>query len=243
MARLKLNLWDSVISDCKACLEFSPDNMKAYYYLSQAELELDDYIEALDNARRAHELCVTSGDKSLSSITAQVLRCKKRRWDVMEKHRVREAGELESAVLGLMEKERDAALKEAADQDEGTHSEIAAEWENKMTQMKGIFEKARDAEDKKRNVPDWAIDDISFAIMIDPVIVSPCEPLASFILLRNSFVASSSLPSITALTLARRPRRASPTSGLPSWNTYGSTRPIPSPETPCIPRSCGRTWA
>src|SRR5688500_16421760 len=96
MARLKLQLWESVIADCQACLGLTPDNMKAHYYLSQAQLSLRDYDAALDNAKRAHELCVASGDKSLAAITAQVLRCKKERWDWMEKRRIREGQALEN---------------------------------------------------------------------------------------------------------------------------------------------------
>jgi len=171
MARLKLRLWGSVISDCQACLELSPENMKAYYYLSQAELALDDHTEALDHALRAHELCVMSNDKSLSSITAQVLRCKKERWEATERRRVREGTELEAVLLALMERERDGAL--AAATNDTDRREIAEEWQHKTSQLRVVFEKARSAEQKKRSVPDWVVDDISFAIMVDPVIVRP----------------------------------------------------------------------
>jgi hypothetical protein len=40
--------------------------------------------------------------------------------------------------------------------------------------MRDVFEKARPKEEKRRQVPDWAIDDISFCVMVDPVIVSFC---------------------------------------------------------------------
>lgn len=169
-ARLKMGLWDSVIVDCDQCLELAPDNMKAHYYLSQAYLALHNYDDALNHAMRAHELCVPTNDKSLASVTAQVLKCKKERWEDMERRRRREGAELEGEVLAMMEKERDEALQETAD--EGERREIEAEWERKMAHMRTVFERARPAEDRQRKVPDWAIDDISFQVMYDPVIVS-----------------------------------------------------------------------
>lgn len=169
MARLKMNLWDSAISDCNDCLALSPDNMKAYYTLSQAHFGLNNYAEALEHAKRAHGLCILSGDKSLSAITAQVLKCKKERWEELERHRRREGAELESEILEMMETERNGMLGGTAD--EGDRREISQEWEQKMSRMRRIFEMARAAEERRRAVPDWAIDDISFGVMIDPVIV------------------------------------------------------------------------
>ena len=170
MARLKMSLWDSAITDCSQCLQLTRDNLKAHYYLSQAYLALHNHSDALDHAVRAHELCVSTGDKSLSAITAQVLKCKKERWDATERRRRREGAELESETLAMMERERDEALRESPD--EAEKGEIEAEWRQKMAHMRGIFEKARSAEDRRRTVPDWVIDDISFGIMVDPVIVS-----------------------------------------------------------------------
>lgn len=169
MARLKMSLWESVVSDCNDCLELSPDSMKAHYYLSQAQLALHNPGDALEHAKRAHALCVVSGDKSLASITAQVLRCKKEHWDDMERRRKREGAEVESEVLAMMQGERDGMLRDAAG--EAERREIGLEWEQKMAQLRNIFERARVSEDRRRTVPDWAIDDISFGIMVDPVIV------------------------------------------------------------------------
>ena len=196
-----MKLWDSVISDCRTCLELSPENMKAFYYLSQAEIELRDFNEALDHALRAHHLCVKMGDKSLSAITAQVLRCKKERWDDMEKQRNRQGGELETIVLALMERERDEVLADsmsAADR-----SEISDEWAEKLAHLKTIFEKARLDDEKRREVPDWAVDDITFGIMVDPVIVR---------------ISSAACRTVSRLTSLSRPRPASPTSGHRSWS-------------------------
>ncbi|KAK3324065.1 hypothetical protein B0T19DRAFT_220984 [Cercophora scortea] len=170
MARLKLKQWESVIADCDACLKLSPHSMKANYILSQAHLPLHNYQDALDYAVKAHELCVQTGDRSLPNITTQVLRCKKEKWDDQEKRRERQTSELEREVVRMMERERDEALRDATDAGDAGLQDIDAEWTAKIDTVRGIFEKARPKEEQRRVVPDWAIDDISFGFMLDPVI-------------------------------------------------------------------------
>jgi STIP1 homology and U-box containing protein 1 len=171
MARLKLELWDAVIMDCQSCLALAPENMKAFYYLAQAQLALHIYDDALENALAAHVLCAKTNDKSLTAITGQVLKCKKERWDAMENRRMREGQQLEQEVLNLMAKERDEDLK--GEKDDTTREEVRQEWEAKIKMIQTVFEKARQSQERKRpSPPDWAIDDISFGVMIDPVMVS-----------------------------------------------------------------------
>jgi len=167
---LKLQLYDSVIDDCQKCLELKPDNMKAFYYLSQAQLAIKDYDAALKNALRAHELCAKTLDKSLAAVTNLVLSCKKERWEAMERRRIRQGAELENETLRLLEREKDEALAEVSDELE--RNDIVVEWDEKLAELKRIFEQARAADSKRRKVPDWAIDDITFGIMVDPVVVS-----------------------------------------------------------------------
>ncbi|KAK4044088.1 hypothetical protein C8A01DRAFT_43024 [Parachaetomium inaequale] len=169
MARLRLNQWDSAIADCAACLRLAPDSMKAHYSLSQAHLALRAHDDALRHALRAHALCVKAADKSLGTITAHVLKCKKERWDDLEKRRVRETAELEAEVLELMARERAQAVREQGD-DEGGRREVDEEWGAKMARLREVFERARPEAERRREVPDWAIDDISFCVMVDPVI-------------------------------------------------------------------------
>ncbi|RYO94753.1 hypothetical protein DL766_000016 [Monosporascus sp. MC13-8B] len=169
MARLKLEMWDSAISDCMNCLKLSADkNMKAYYILSQAQVQLGDYEAALESALNAHRLCAETNDRSLPNVTAQVLLCKQKRWEEREKRRIRQGQELERETIALMERERDEVLKSC---ETGIDRKaVQEEWEQKIEQLRATFEKARPESEKKRTVPDWAIDDISFCIMVDPVI-------------------------------------------------------------------------
>ncbi|KAH6632277.1 hypothetical protein F5144DRAFT_491346 [Chaetomium tenue] len=182
MARLRLSQWDSAVADGTACLQLAPDSMKAHYSLSQAHLALRAHDDALRHALRAHALCVAGGaaeHKSLGPITTHVLRCKRERWEEVERRRVRELGGLEGEVLGLLERGREEAVREAEREgleeggvglgEEGRR-EVEEEWRGKVEAMKAVFEKARPEGERRREVPDWAVDDISFCVMVDPVI-------------------------------------------------------------------------
>ncbi|KND91884.1 E3 ubiquitin-protein ligase CHIP [Tolypocladium ophioglossoides CBS 100239] len=168
MARLRLCLWDSAISDCHNCLALNPNNMKAAYYLAQAQLAIGDYDGALQSARSAHSICALTNDRSLAAVTAIVLRCKKERWEDRERKRKREGQELERELLELLGRRRDELMSAEANDIE--RSSIHDESSYKMVLLQQMFERARTHTDQRRQVPEWAIDDISFGVMIDPVI-------------------------------------------------------------------------
>lgn len=186
MARLRLGLYDSAIADCQACLKLSSNNMKAYYVLSQCQLAIRDTDTALENALRAHRLCVETNDKSLGRVTAQVLSCKKYRWEERERRRARDGQELEADVVALMQRERDDMVNSChTDLD---RSQVQEEWDGKIALLRSTFERARADADRRREVPDWAIDDISFGIMVDPVVVSSRELLINYAFLVFMFI-------------------------------------------------------
>lgn len=170
MARCKLQRWEDAIDDCQTCLSLSPDNMKAVFYMAEAQIELKDYENALGSSHRAYELFSHSdeGLKSLGAVTKLVLRCKKERWEDMERRRLRERSDLERELVDIMERERDAAVSSATDAMEVR--DIQSEWHAKLETLRGTFSLARGEAAKRREVPDWAIDDITFGIMVDPVI-------------------------------------------------------------------------
>lgn len=168
MARLKLELWDAVVSDCQVALSLNPNNMKASYYLSQALLPLGDYDGAVAAGLKAHARCVETGDRSLSAITTQVLRCKKERWEHKEKMRLHGARYLEEETIHLTERAKARALDDAETAAE--RAELETEWNNRLDELRRVFERSRSKAEQRREVPDWVVDDISFGIMVDPVI-------------------------------------------------------------------------
>lgn len=199
--------------------------MKAHYYLAQAKLALRDFDGALESALRAHAICAESNDRSLANVTAVVLRCKKERWEERERTRLRETKDLEREVIELLGRDRDAMLAETDDGME--KQEIEEETAAKIERMKEIFEKARDGSEKKREVPDWAIDDISFGIMVDPVIVGPLSPVNAQHRPLNIY----------------RQRLENHMSAPPSWSTSDDIPATLLPVNPSTSRSCDPTGA
>ena len=218
MTRLKMGTWDSVVADCSTCIELAPANMKAHYYLAQAQAGLGDFDTGLKSALRAYELCRETNDKSMGTVAGVVLRCKKERWEARERRRARQGQELEADLARLLARERDDMI--GAEPDETEKRAIAEDAEAKASMLRQVFERARSQDHKKREVPDWAIDDIGFGIMVDPVMVRPLpQSQALETPIPLLFVADS----ITA----HRLRRANHTSGPPSWSTSAASPPTP----------------
>lgn len=214
MSRLKLHLYELVLPDCTASLSLLPVNMKAYYYRAQAQLELGDKRAALESANVAYEFC-KSGDKKwerdLAAVGALVLRCKKEVWEAKEMERLGGSGRLlgdmlkgleqrrihEVREIRLMreagqfgEEEEDRQIREATRREEGD-AEVVRRSLAKYAET--------DEVPKPRVVPDWAIDDITFAFMLDPVVVSFHEPLLIFSSYSYyTYFSSTSLPISTS---------------------------------------------
>ncbi|KAI1436674.1 U-box domain-containing protein [Xylaria sp. CBS 124048] len=167
MARLKLGMHGPAIADCEAAIELVGPHMKAYFIRAQCLIFLSDLEGALHNARKALELGAETNDKSLAMLTKLVRECRKMRWEVAEKKRRREAQALERQLRELMEREQHE--NEALCTDEADKAAVAEEWQEKAKLLEGIFEKARAASETKREVPDWLLDDITFDVLIDPV--------------------------------------------------------------------------
>lgn len=170
MTRCKLQHWADAIADCQTCLTITPENSKAAFYMAEAQLGIHDYDNALETAQRAYNLFLKTEDgvKSLGLATKLVQRCKKERWEDKERRRSRERSGLEKELVALLEHERDTAV--ASSMDDMEAADIRKEWDTKIDTLRKTFELAAGEDGKRREVPEWAIDDITFGIMHDPVI-------------------------------------------------------------------------
>lgn len=79
----------------------------------------------------------------------------------------------------MLRREMDGLLKTTScEDDEEERKETEKMYEEKIERIRAVFERARDKENQRRpNPPDWAIDDISFQVMVDPVMVGFSFPL------------------------------------------------------------------
>ncbi|KAL3417074.1 U-box domain-containing protein [Phlyctema vagabunda] len=174
LASLKLQHFDLVIADCLSALDLAPEqgtSLKAYYGLAQAQISVGHPAEALQSALKAHEFCVKEigvggkGASSIGPITELVLRCKKEKWEMREKEREARKGGLLAELVGGLEREMESRIAR------GENSEIAkAQIGQKIEDLRKTFEDAGEAETRRKEVPDWCVDDISFAVMVDPVV-------------------------------------------------------------------------
>ncbi|KAA6414566.1 MAG: hypothetical protein FRX48_01315 [Lasallia pustulata] len=179
--RLKLASYDPCITDCLTSISLSPDNMKAYHHLAAAQLALHHPNEALSSALTAYDLCLASNNAgSAANISALVLQAKKEKWEGRERERLRRRSgmltELEDGLREIAEREvrevwegvgREEVRAEEAREEE---AEVRGRARRKVEELYRIFAVADPANMQRRQVPDYLIDNISFAIMHDPVI-------------------------------------------------------------------------
>jgi len=154
--------------------------MKAHFQLAQAYIALHSSFEALEAAKKAHELCVEdiyAGGKGGVVLRRLVSLCwdKKEVWEMREEKRLRERpGLLEEAVKGL-ERERDEKIMGLGSKASRGDEESVEEYRGKVEEVRRVFAKEGEKEGERRVVPDWCLDGISFSAMVDPVVVS-CLP-------------------------------------------------------------------
>ncbi|KAL9019067.1 MAG: hypothetical protein Q9185_003609 [Variospora sp. 1 TL-2023] len=193
MTRIRLQSWDACIDDCLHSIALLPANMKAYYYLAQAQLALHHPNEALTSALTAYNLCLDAGswNASTRNVSQLVLQAKKERWEAAERERMRRRSdllrELEDGLLAMRSFELENwAVKHGivtpstttASENNTTTSTAAQEEKSdildtsrrKIEELRSVFALADPANLQRREVPDWLIDNISFCVMHDPVV-------------------------------------------------------------------------
>ncbi|KAJ4363128.1 hypothetical protein N0V83_010248 [Neocucurbitaria cava] len=181
-ARLKLEKWEEVINDCLRSIELLRENMKAFFYLAQAQLSIKHPNEALSSAIMAYELCTNSPQQTsnAATISALVLKCKKAKWDIRERERIRRRGDLLSDLEALLETQYKKDIDEI-DEHVETGKVSRVEGQEEREERKSEFEEKRDdlrtsfaisdpEHQQKRDVPDWLVDPVSFELMVDPVV-------------------------------------------------------------------------
>ena len=161
MTRMRLQSWDDVIDDCIKAIEIQKNNMKAYFYLAQAQLALHHPNEALSSAMTAYHECLLTGSSSTANASALVLQAKKEKWEARERDRLRRRSdllrELEDGLYrgaaserdGIIERLRTGELSESTAQEE--EQELKDSITNKCNELRSVFALA-DPENMQRRV-------------------------------------------------------------------------------------------
>lgn len=117
---------------------------------------------------------------SIPSILTLVIACKKRRFEARQVEYAKSKGDLLVEVELLLQKEKRTSL---ATLEQSLHSkeippiqaederiEIETTYEQKINYLRSIFAVADPEHHVKKEIPDWAIDTITFELMHDPVV-------------------------------------------------------------------------
>ena len=178
--------------------------VKAYTYLGSAQLKLGRPAEALAALRRAYQLAIAQRSPSVAQIAASCLDAKKARWEQAETARIRSESALLAGTQDLIMRDArrraDAAVATAAaaaaaaaggraphgastgsagDDGSNLEDDIMEAARSQCRALENVFGQADAARLRRRDVPDWLVDNITFGIMWDPVVVRP-RPLPSY---------------------------------------------------------------
>lgn len=158
--------------------------VKAYTNLGLAQLALNHPNEALTSSLTAYNLAIAQRSPSVASIAATCLEAKKKRWEQMESRRIEKECEVMRKMTDIIERDADKAVdrilrKGASGDTAGFEGRTVVEMEEEIRQdarekvrtLEDVFGKAEAVRYAKREVPDYLIDNITFNIMLDPVIV------------------------------------------------------------------------
>ena len=160
MTRMKLLAWDSCIDDCLRSIDLDSSNMKAFYYLAQAQLALKHPNEALQSALTAYRLCLKTDNTSTRNASQLVLQAKKEKCEQRERQRIRERSPLLKELEDGLETMREAEVRnvrfrhmgraESSDAREEMEG-VEEVWRKKVEELRTVFALA-DPENLARRV-------------------------------------------------------------------------------------------
>ena len=154
-------------------------------YTAQAQLALHHPHEALSSALTAYEQVVhpspaaKTSPKDLETFSAFVLKCKKAKFAVRDRERLRRQGDLRAELEETLDAQKQRELERVSEQldrreigqieaGERGH-EILESFDRKAGELRAVFAAADPASYKPREIPDHLVDMITFEPMHDPV--------------------------------------------------------------------------
>ena len=136
------------MDDCSAAIALQKSNLKAWYYLAQAQLQLKHPNEAVASALQAYELCLEQNSASTKAVAELILKAKKVKWEARERQRVRERSEMLRELEGAI---RQSGAREAEDvMDDEIAKEVRATTRRKVEELYSIFAIADPANMERR---------------------------------------------------------------------------------------------
>ncbi|GAB7345095.1 hypothetical protein MBLNU457_3495t1 [Dothideomycetes sp. NU457] len=187
--RLRLQKWQGAVDDCQQSIELTgkAPNYKANFYMARAQLELNHPHEALASALAAYgQVMYPETDReraaasSIPAILTLVIACRKRKFEARQlEYRKSKADLLAEMEQHLQKNRQDTLRKIEEDLHAGAmlpvqageeRAEIEATTEHKINELRSTFAVADPVNHPKKEIPEWAIDTITFELMHDPVV-------------------------------------------------------------------------
>lgn len=163
ITRIKLTSWEACIDDCIKAIELDQSNMKAFYYLAQAQIALNHPNEALSSALTAYGKCLETWSSSTQAVSGLVLQAKKLKWEAKERERIRRRSdiisELEDALMKTKKMElQNLKMQGLEESDEAEEkADIELETRRKIEELRNVFAIA-DPKNMERRVGNfWGI--------------------------------------------------------------------------------------
>ena len=184
-----LDIWDQQAGSYIQILDFRRITREDHAKLNvaRAQLELNHPREALASALAAYgQVMYPETDReraaasSIPSILTLVIACRKRKYEVRQlEYRQSRAGLLAEMEQHFQKNRHDTLRTIEADlhnramlpvQASEERAEIEATTEQKINELRSIFAVADPINHPKKEIPEWAIDTITFELMHDPVV-------------------------------------------------------------------------
>lgn len=140
--------------------------LKAYTYVGQAHLALKQPEQALEASKKAYDMAVEQRSPSTAGIAQTVLECKKAVWEKRERERVLREQDTLRNVLEIIQRDAERRKQDG----EAGAAQLEGETERLKREVEEVFAAADKERAKRREVPEWLVDQISFGVMIDPVV-------------------------------------------------------------------------
>lgn len=187
LCKLRLRRWDDVCQDCRHALDLDGINVKAYFFLGQAQLEQELYDESITSLKKAHDLAKEQKLNFGDDIASALRVAKKKKWNTQEEKRILQEVELQTYLNQLMLEDRERKLQQLnkeEDRNEDEEEEVKEDVKEGLQEQKQHIEKDHnrhlkelnelfatvDDRRRKREVPDYLCGKISFELMREPVI-------------------------------------------------------------------------
>jgi hypothetical protein len=181
-----------------ACIQLQIPNAISLTLLciAQAQLAVNHPNEALSSALKAYEYCTKATSQTTFSnaalISQHVLKCKKRKWEIRERERIRRRGNLLSELEETLERSHKAevdsltARMESGELSASTaheeKEELQAEHGKKLNDLRTAFALSDPSAHDVREVPDYLVvtnngRSYERATLIEHLKRSPTDPL------------------------------------------------------------------